>query len=269
VAPEVPCSAEGHCPDDQQCDFGRAPPTCVQTIIDAPRAIDMAIPDDAPIDARPADARMPDGGVGGPPPIVFKQAANSKPSAVSSTLAFANNVGIHHAIVVCLNFPSASGAVLNSITDSAGNAYSIFVNGYLGAGDLHYMAVAYDTAAGADTLTFDFSAVPTNGASGGTDLFIMEYSGLALANALDVHAEASGTGTAMDSGLAMTTFGHELIVGYAEAPSGMPGTGFAQRSLQSGNLTEDRVVNVTGMVDADATTTTGTWTMMMATFKGQ
>lgn len=270
VAPEVPCSAEGHCPDNQVCDFGRSPPTCVQTIGDAPRSIDVPVPDDAPtdarIDARPVDARPIDGPVG-PPPILFKQAAMSKPTAMVSTLAFPGSVGAHHAIVVCLNFPVASGATLTSITDSLNNTYSVLVGPFSGAGDLHYIAAAYDTAAGADTLTISFSIAPTTG--GGTDLMIMEYSGVALANAFDVHAEATGTGTAMDSGPATTTFGHELIVGYAEAPAATPGSAFTERALQTGNLTEDQIVTAIGTYDATATTTTGTWTMMMATFKGQ
>jgi len=59
----------------------------------------------------------------------------------------------------------------------------------------------------------------------------MEYSGLALTSAYDASASATGNGTAMDSGGATTTFRCELIIGYAEAPTATPGTGFTQRAI--------------------------------------
>jgi hypothetical protein len=103
----------------------------------------------------------------------------------------------------------------------------------------------------------------------GADLFAVEYSGLALNDAFDVVAYSSGNSAAMSSGTASTSVAHELILGYAEAPSASAGTGFAARASQSGNLIEDETVFETGPYQATATTGAGGWTMIMATFKGE
>jgi hypothetical protein len=208
-------------------------------------------------DARDVDA--------GSVPIAFVQANTIKPTAATTMLALATNVGAHDAIVVCLNYPTASGATLSAISDTLGNTYSVVVGPIDAAGDIHYVAVAADSMAGGDTVTVTLSAAPVNG----SDLLVMEYSGLALANAFDVSAQASGNGTALSSGPATTTAAHELVLGYAEAPSASPGIGFTQRALLSGNLTEDKVVSTAGTYDATATTTTGAWVMVLATFKGR
>jgi len=261
AASDVPCSSAGTCPGDQMCDTSQVPPRCVTKLTDggphdAPPIDVPAI--DAPVDSsRPGDAAAP--------PITFLQSATIKPTATTTTLAFTTSITAHDAIIVCVNYPLASGATLTSVTDTLGNAYTPLVGPIDAAGDRHYVAAAYNSLAGNDTLTVTLSAAPVSG----SDLLILEYSGLALSNAFDVSANATGNGTAMDSGGVTTTFGHELILGYAEAPSATPGTGFTQRAIQSGNIVEDRVVMATGTYDAAATTTTGAWEMIVATFKGQ
>ena len=256
----VPCGPNGTCPTDQQCDFGRAPPTCVTQLGDAG-------PRDAPADSR-IDSPVRDAPSDAPAavvPIAYVQSTTSKPSVAVTTLALANPVAVHDAIIVCLNFPSSNAAVLSSITDTLGNSYLVVVGPVNAAGDLHYVAVAANSAAGADTLTVTLSATPASGA----DLFMLEYSGLAFLNPFDVTANSNGNGTAMSSGPATTTKGHELVLGYAEAPSASVGAGFTLRSNNTGNIVEDNVVTTTGSYDATATTTTGAWTMIMATFKGR
>jgi hypothetical protein len=261
VASDVPCSSELTCPSGQLCDTSHAPPLCV-TSLDYGATHDASPADVAMFDA-PTDAFVPIDAAG--PPITFLQSATVKPTAAMTTLGFNAGITAHDAIIVCLNYPAASGATLTSITDSLGNTYLPLVGPIDAAGERHYIAAAYDSPAGGDTLTVTLSAAPVNG----SDLMVMDYSGLALSSAFDASANATGTGTSMNSGGATTTFAHELVVGYAEAPNAMPGTGFTQRAVQSGNLAEDLVVSTKGTYHATATTTTGAWEMIVATFKGQ
>ena len=271
AAVDVPCSAAGTCPGDQVCDLGQSPPRCVAAIADARMLDDGGNEPDSgspPIDAKPDATALPDAmqdGGGPVVPISFVQANTFKPTAAVTTLALTTAVAAHDAIVVCLNYPSASGASLVSISDTGGDTYAVVAGPIISGGDVHYVAVALDTTAATDTLTITLSA-PTGG---GSDLLVLEYAGLALANAFDVSANQSGTGTAMTSGSATTTFAHELILGYAETSMATAGAGFTSRAIQTGNMVEDKVVNTIGSYTATATTTSSTWTMIMAAFRGQ
>ena len=280
AAVDVPCSSNGTCPDGQVCDLGHAPPVCVASVSDAKLPGDAAPPNDAggekldsgspQHDAAVDAGSMTDAGAmtdagSTPPPITFVQVSTVKPAAATTMLGLNQAVTAHDAIIVCLNYPTAAGT-LTSLTDSQGNAYNVVVGPISSGGDVHYVAVALNVSGGADTLTVSLSAAPQSGA----DLFVLEYSGLALANAFDVFAHQSGTATALTSGSATTTAAHELILGYAEASATTAGAGFASRATLSGNLVEDEVATTAGAHTATATTTSsGTWTMIMATFRGQ
>jgi len=267
VASDVPCSTTGGCPDGQRCDYTQSPPTCVAgdggTVgsgSDA-RAISIDARPDGPMSIT-GDARQPDAYV---VPILYVQSKTIKPTTSPTTLALNNNVTEHDAIIVCFNFPTSAGATFTSLTDSLGNTYNVVVNDVVGNAEQHYIAAAYNVNGGADTLSLELSATVS-----GADMLVVEYSGLATTNAYDVYAAAMGSGTAMSSGNSpTTTFAHELLVGYAEAPSASMGTGFAQRAMQSGNIVEDSEVFATGAYAATATTTSGGWEMLLATFKGQ
>ena len=165
---------------------------------------------------------------------------------------------------MCLNYPVSGGAALESVTDTAGNAYDIIVGPVLGANDVHYIAVATNVHSGTNTLTVTLTLAP----GGGSDLLVLEYRGLAFSNAFDATANMTGSGTAMDSGAATTTSGSELVVGFAEAASASPGAGFTRHAMQTGNIVEDMTATKAGSYSATATTTAGGWTMLMATFRG-
>jgi hypothetical protein len=210
---------------------------------------------------RPPDAAAP------PPPISFVQAKAAKPMATTTRLTLEGAVGGADALVVCLNYPSSTGATVTSVTDTLGSVFFEVVDDSAGSGDgdEHYVFAAYDTGAGSDTITLALSTSVS-----GADLLVAEYGGLELGTAaFDVDAIASGNGTAMDSGPATTHANNELLLGYAEAPSASAGAGFTQRVLLSGNLIEDRIVTAAGTYDATATTTAGDWTMVLVTFRGR
>jgi hypothetical protein len=198
-------------------------------------------------------------------PITFVQQNTIKPTAAVTTLSFNNPVAAHDAIIVCLNFPAASNATLSGITDSLGNSYAVVVGPIVGNGATHYVAVALDSKPGSDTLSVTATVAPNSG----SDLFALEYSGLALSGAFDVSASNSGNSTALASGNAPTTSPHELLIGYAEASNAAAGTGFTARATLSGNLIEERVVTSTGSYSATATANAGGWEMILATFKGR
>lgn len=264
---DVPCSSAGTCPDDQVCDTNQSPPLCVGALGDAGGPVTSDAPEiDAPINRtdarRPSDAGTDTVGV---VPINFIQVNTVKPTTAATMLALGSPVTLHDAIIVCLNYPAASGATLTSIVDTSGNAYNTIVGPIDTGGEMHYVVFAQDVKSGTDALTVTLSAAPT----GGSDLFALEYSGLAFTNAFDVSSNNSGTATAMTSGNATTTTADELIVGYAEAGQATAGVGFTSRATLSGNLVEDQIVSSIGSYSATATTTGagGTWTMIMATFR--
>jgi hypothetical protein len=252
---------EGDCPDGQSCQLvggtyactiGTPPSDASEIDVDAPPSHDAQVTSDASIDAPLR-------------PITFVQQATTKPIAVTTTLDLPNPVESHDAIIICLNFPSATAATITDISDTLGNSYAVVVGPVTRTSNVHYVAAAFNAHPGTDTLSITLSAAPANDA----DLMALEYSGLALSNAFDVSANASGNGTAMASGTASTTAGHELILGYAEAASATAGTGFTEHSDQSGNIVEDFVAFTAGPYEATATTTGGNWTMILATFKGR
>lgn len=258
----APCQPDDNdCPSSQTCELVGGGYYCstgaeAQTL-DAPTTSDAF--ENSALDGGSLDAPS----VMGSAHVAFVQANMTKPTAMTTALTLSHPVTAGDAIIICLNYPAAPGVVVSSITDTGNNAYQLVVGPVAGAGDTHYIAIAEDTAFGTDTITVTLSEAPT----GGADLFALEYSGIVTSNAFDVSAVATGSDTAMDSGSAMTRSAPELILGYAEAPSASAGSGFTRRALQTGNLVEDMVAPMKGSYSATATTTAGSWTMLMATFK--
>jgi len=239
-----------------------SPPTCVAGDggaggpgdahdLDAPRDGSASVTPDAKPDAYVM-------------PIAYVQSKTIKPTTSPTTLSLNMATTAHDAIIVCFNFPTSAGASFTSLTDSLGNTYNMVVDDVVGNAEEHYVLAAYNIMHGTDTLTLTLSATVS-----GADMLVAEYSGLAPTNAFDAEADASGTGAAMSSGTATTAFGHELLLGYAEAPSATAGTNFTMRATQSGNIIEDREVFTTSAYAATATTGAGGWEMIMATFQGQ
>lgn len=221
---------------------------------------------DAPEAEVPPEASGAD--AGSPPPIAFVQAAaGGATKETTASVTFANAISSHDAVIVAIGI--GNGATVTQVSDSIGNDYQIVVGPTTeGPGVLaSYIAFAGDVAGGADTVVVKVSG------SGYLDVYIHEYSGLALSNAFDVGSGATGTSTAtngVSSGSATTDAGNELIFGFGNASGTLTvGTGFTARSTFDGNLTEDMIAVTAGSYQATATASTDEWGMIMGAFHGQ
>ena len=115
-----------------------------------------------------------------------------------------------------------------TVRDSKGNTYQnaiqLNVTADVPNGDTAAIFYAENIAGGANTITVSDSI------SGSTLRFaILEYSGVATANSLDVAKAAQGTSTAPNSGNATTTAGGDLLLGAIMTAGGeaySPGGGY-------------------------------------------
>jgi hypothetical protein len=197
------------------------------------------------------------------PSIAFVQENYSDPQSPTSpvTVAYTSAQVAGHMNIVAMSWADTTSTV-SSVTDSQGNTYHLAIGPGTSGGDSACIYYASNVKAGSDTVTVTFSqAVPY------PDVRILEYAGVGT---LDKTTQASGTGTAMDSGPVTTTVVNELIFG-ANVLSGVTtaaGSGFTSRVISSpdGEFAEDRIVSATGSYDATGTNTGGTWLMQEATF---
>jgi hypothetical protein len=225
-----------------------------------------------PEDAQPRDASRSDTSHvrdadddDGPLPIiaVAQAGANNSTTAVNS-LVLADQVQAHDAIILCFTFSSGT-AVLQSISDSLDNTYSVVVGPVTSNGYLHYVAIASSSAGGNDTVTVTLSAA----VAAGWQVLALEYTGLALSAPFDTEAHDSGNGSAMSSGSVSTSSAHELLLAYGHSSAPMAGPNYTARDSGTDSLVEDQVVFTTGNYTATATTTSGIWTLILATFAGR
>jgi hypothetical protein len=255
---------------------------------------DLVGPDgsDAGLDAGASDAALSfdgtdapggdvvDAGADGSPPtgIALIQSAKGKSRDGGSAMevAFPTPVTAHDAIVVCVHLEWQVGAQqISAITDSLGNTYTLVVGPVDGVYvPSLYVAMALDVRGGSDSVTVRCALPVTQE----LDVYVHEFSGIALAGAFDVRASASGATPAMSSGPATTTADNELVIGFGETNrhgTVASGTGFTNLSIndQSVNgdiLDEYLVAPHAGEQQATATTASGAnWAMVMATFKAR
>ncbi|MGC2322347.1 MAG: galactose oxidase-like domain-containing protein [Terriglobales bacterium] len=100
------------------------------------------------------------------------------------------------------------------------------------------------------------------------EIHVSEWTGLTTTSPVDQTASATGTGTAASSGAATTTANGELIFGYTFLfNTATAGSGFTPMSLVNGDLDEYQVQSLAGSIAATYTQTSGTWFVVMATFK--
>ncbi|HEV2117525.1 MAG TPA: hypothetical protein VGR48_15945 [Terriglobales bacterium] len=163
-------------------------------------------------------------------------------------------------------------AQIAKVSDSAGNSYTLAAplkqtgSGIGGSALSQAIYYAPNVKSGSNTVTVTFSTGALD-----PDVRILEYSGIATSNPLDVSASNIGSASPSDSGPATTTVANELIVGantVLTTTSG-PGAGFTPRTITTdGDIAEDMIVNSTGSYSATAPlTSNGAWVMQMATFK--
>jgi hypothetical protein len=253
----APCSGVSDvCPYPQTCQLSSGEYVCTAS---------------TPVDGQPLDAARTDSALkidavaGDVPPAVIAvvQATSDDSAAAVNSLALADQVQQHDAIIICFTFPSGH-TTLVSIADSLANTYAAVVGPITSNGYVHYIAIAPDSPAGSDTVT-----VTLSDAAFDWDLLALEYSGLSLTHPFDMDAYDSGTGSAMSSGDVTTSSPHELLFAYGHSTAPMAGSGFTSRDSDGDNLVEDDVVFTTGSYDATASATSGIWTLILATFEGR
>src|SRR5579862_6681401 len=105
-----------------------------------------------------------------------------------------------------------SQATVKNVTDTAGNVYNLAVGPTVISGaasqSIYYASNVAAAAAGANTVKITFSTAATS-----ADIRILEYSGVAPINPVDVTAASSGNSATSSSGAANTTNATDLIFG--------------------------------------------------------
>jgi hypothetical protein len=198
-------------------------------------------------------------------PIAFVQVAAATPQkavqTVSVTFPSPQTAGNLNVIVVGWNDTTNT---VQSVHDSAGNAYVLAIGPTTGIGLRQSIYYAPSIRAGGNSVTVTFS-----GPAARPDIRILEYSGV---SSLDAKAGASGNSSTANSGAASTTTARELIFGANTVATATrdAGSTFTSRIITrpDHDIAEDRIVNSTGIYSATAAlSASGPWVMQMVTFR--
>jgi len=191
----------------------------------------------------------------------------------SSSLAFpgSNTSGNWIGVVIRAGH---SGQVF-TVSDTLGNIYrqAVLFNQTLDTPNGDTLAIFYaeNITGGANTVTVSDSI-----ANNTLRFALLEYSGLAASNSLDVTAAAQGSGTLASSGNATTTAAGDLLLGALMTGSGqtyVAGSGFVveERVPAAPNtklMVEDRIQATAGGAAATATlSTNASWGSAVAAFR--
>jgi Chitobiase/beta-hexosaminidase C-terminal domain len=215
----------------------------------------------------------------------FDDQTNASPDpTIVTTAAFTGNIALSTLIVVWVYYrgPDDGSITVSRVFDPAGNQYSRAVGPTpLGAEPPellgHREEIWYGIITKTDTggMPFTVSAQFTAPITLDKAISAHSYVGANPSDPLDVttpdlnSASASGLSGAVATGSVTTTnarliFGAAVYVGAA----GGPGAGFRQRSMLSGNVSEDADVPALGqVVQATFTPTGGPWIAQMCAFK--
>jgi hypothetical protein len=206
-------------------------------------------------------------------PIVLVQHTNKDAAGITSaTLAFNSNNTAGNWIGVCIR-AGHSGQVF-TVTDSKGNAYNRAVQFNVSVdapnGDTLGIYYAENIAGGANVITVSDTI------SGTLRFAILEYSGVATANSLDVIATAQGTSASPNSGNVPTTLNGDLLLGAiltGNSANYTAGIGNAIRESvptepNTKLMVEDQSQAIVGSVSASASLgAADSWGVGMAAFK--
>ncbi len=214
--------------------------------------------------------------VGFAPPIAFVQVNSSISidAPLPSSLNFASvpfkgaqTTGNLNVVVAGWHDSTAN---ISSVTDTAGNVYTLAVGPTILSGALsqaiYYAKDILSSPPNTNIVTVTFDRLARS-----PDIRIAEYAGLDPSNPLDVAVAGQGNGTTSNSNSVSTTSANDLLVGanVVSTASTAAGTGFANRVVTAyGGILEDRIVAVTGSYNATATLSpSGSWIMQLAAFK--
>jgi hypothetical protein len=214
---------------------------------------------DAPVDAAlTQDASTPDATMPDAPRLAqvsYVQGTTNVGDAAVSHLMLSQAVVAGDLSVVGVGI---SGGTITSVTDSAGNTFTGIPNS---SGEAVYVAANLH-ASTSDMITVTFSGV--TGYTAATAV----YRGLAKASPVDGTASSSGAGTTLDSGAAVTSHPHDLLVGLATSSGTMAaGSGFTSRVGGTYSLIEDQEVTTAGSYHAAATAGAVSWAMVEVALK--
>jgi hypothetical protein len=200
--------------------------------------------------------------------VAFVQVASAVPqspaASVSVSYPVAQVAGDTNVVVVGWRDTTTS---IQSVTDSAGNAYTLAVGPTKGTGLTQSIYYAKNIVAGTNRVTVTFGA-----AAAFVDVRILEYYGLDPANPVDTVTAAVGNSTESSSGALTTTIASELLfaANTVATPTIRPAYPFAGRTITNpnGDIAQDAIVNATGSYEAKATlNAAGDWVMQMVAFK--
>lgn len=213
---------------------------------------------------------VPAQGSQGTSTIAFVQGNYSAPWNPQSTMTIpypkAQSAGDLNVIVVGWN---DSKAVVKSVTDSRGNAYTLAVGPTVQSGvaseSIYYAKNITAAAAGANSVTVQFSA-----AARFPDIRIAEYSGASTTSPVDNTAASSGN-SGTSSASVVTASANDLILAgnLVQTVSTGPGSGYTQRMLTNdGDIVEDRLAASSGTYSGTSPMNpSAQWIMQLVAFK--
>jgi hypothetical protein len=149
--------------------------------------------------------------VAGTTGINFVQANSAQPTspATTATITYTAAQTAGNLNVVIVGWADTTATVPSPPTDSAGNTYTLSFPATVGNGFSQAIYYAKNiVASGSNTVTVTF-----NVAAQSPDVRILEYSGLDTTNPLDDTNGQSGSGTLLDSGVVLTNFAGDLVIG--------------------------------------------------------
>jgi chitodextrinase len=198
-------------------------------------------------------------------PAFVQERDNQVNSGNTGSTTFSSVVTGGNLLVAYLIWDSTGGA---SVSDSLGNVYASAGGPTRWSNGIYSAQVFYaiNNRSGVDTVTAIFS---TSVHSFGI-IYAHEYSGINQTSPLDVTIAAAGPSGNLTSGVTNTTNSMDLLFagGVSANVVTSPGPGYMARSTSHGNITEDRVVTVTGSYNATATNSGGAWGMQFVAFRG-
>jgi len=190
---------------------------------------------------------------------------SSSTSTISQAFPAPGTTG--NLIVVHLSWDNQTRSV-STVTDNKGNTYAR-INGPTNwhtnyRSELWY---AYNITGGGSAI--NITATLSGASSGFFQIYMSEYSGIAITNPLDQKSAAAGSGSAVSSGSKTTLAPNELIYGVSIGASGnlTVGATFTARSTANQNIVEDKKGVTAGSYNATFTSAGGNWVAEMATFK--
>jgi len=230
----------------------------------------------------PADVTVtnPDGGtVTGPD--AFTYAVGTGPINYIQGVTAASG-GIFTSVPATLPNPQTAGnlnvvivgwsdavATVSSVTDTEGNTYSVAASPQVGGGLSQVIYYAKNIVG--DTTTPNQITVAFSQAAQAPDVRVLEYSGLDIANPVDISVGAIGSSALADTGVCATATPVELVVAGATVANTVtgPGAGFALTSLTrpNGDNSEHLITAAIGSCEATAPVVTGNWVIQSVAFK--